>query len=479
MGSLKKNLGYQTLYQILNTCLPLITSPYLSRVLEAKQLGIFSYTQSIANYFTLIAMLGVVNYGTRTIASCMNNQKKRSDVFWNIYAFQWIISFITIIAYVMYICFFVKENIGISWIQGLYIVAVLVDISWLFFGVEKFGVIVKINMIIRVTSVILILVFVKTPKDLWIYGLIMPGGVIVSNLFLWFFASRIIDISYIKNIKLSKIKVHIKPNLMLFIPLIAMSVYRIMDKTMLGAISTFEQSGYYYNVDKIINIPVGIITGVGTVMLPRVTNIIESGKQEKSDELFKISIEILTIVSSAMAFGIAAISKEFTPFFFGKGFEQCTPLIIVLSPVLIIKGFSHTARMQYLIPNHKESIFIQSVFIGAIVNFIINIFLIPRFNAMGAVLGTLIAELITCLWQYIRMSRYINCGFIILKTLIYFLFGIVMFIMVRLIASVVGNGALGIIIEITTGATVYGLLCIVFWKVTKNSDLKLVLNKMK
>ena len=369
MSKLKKNLGYQTIYQILNTCIPLITSPYLARVLGAEKQGVFSYTQSIVNYFTLFAMLGVVNYGTRTIANCGDDREKRSKSFWNIYFFQMCCTLLSIGIYVVYLTRICSQNVYIAFLQIFYLLGSLVDINWLFFGVEKFKTTVSRNMIIRISSVVLILSTVRKPSDLWIYTLIMAGSTFLSNIILWFFASKEVDVKAIRTVSKKEVVKHIKPNLVLFVPLMAMSVYHIMDKTMLGLLSTYKQVGYYYNADKIINIPIGILIGIGTVMLPRMTALNSNGLINEAKKLFLLSIELIVAVSSAMACGIFAISVEFTPLFFGSGYDECIRVIMMLSPILVIKGLSLVVRMQYLIPNQKEKIFIESVFWGSFFSF--------------------------------------------------------------------------------------------------------------
>lgn len=477
MNKLKKNLGYQTIYQVLNTCIPLITSPYLSRVLGAEKQGVFSYTQSIVNYFTLFAMLGVVNYGTRTIADCGDDKVKRSKNFWNIYVFQMCCTLFSMGIYIFYLSKICSHNGFIAFLQMFYLLGSLVDINWLFFGVEKFRITVSRNMIIRICSVVLILIMVKKPSDLWIYTIIMAGSTFLSNAILWFFASKEIDMRAFKEVSKQEIFKHIKPNLVLFIPLMAMSVYHIMDKTMLGVLSTYEQVGFYYNADKIINIPIGILTGVGTVMLPRMTALNKEGKLKEAKKLFLLSIELIVVVAVAMACGISAISKEFTPFFFGKGYDACIILIKALSPVLVVKGLSEIARMQYLIPNHKEKIFIESVFLGAGVNFIVNWFLIVRIGALGAVIGTIVAEFVSCVWQYIKMNKYISCVCSIFKSMIYVIFGIVMFLIVRIVSRYFNGGIVGLFFEITIGIVTYSGMCIVYWKVTKKEIANLIKQK--
>ena len=477
MSKIKRNLGYQTVYQILNTCLPLVTSPYLARVLGAEKQGIFSYTQSIVNYFTLFAMLGVVNYGTRTIAESKKEKSIISYTFWNIYLFQIITSIVSLMLYAAYLVIVSPDNQLICFIQGLYLIGSFLDANWLFFGLEKFKITVTRNLVVRILSVAAILLLVKNRDDLWIYTLIMAGSPVLSNIIIWRFIPKEIDIHFSKYLNIGEIKQHIKPNLILFIPLLGMSVYHVMDKTMLGILSSYEQVGYYYNADKVINIPIGVISGVGTVMLPRMSTLFSNNKIEDIKKYFFTSIEGIIICASAMAFGISAISKEFTPIFFGNGFEPCINLIIVLSPVLIIKGLSQTARMQFLIPSKREKVFVHSVFLGAAVNLVANIAFIPSYGALGAVLGTLLAELVSCVWQFAKMNSQINVFQTLIKSISYLVIGFVMYIVVRRSALLVPKGITGLAIEIIIGSLVYSVLCFLFLKITNNEILKIILRR--
>ena len=472
-GNLKKNLGLQTIYQVLNTCLPLITAPYLARTLGAKQLGIFSYTSSIVTYFILFAMLGTVNYGTRSIAIVKDDTKKRSKVFCEIYILQMVITLIAIVSYIFYLNYHCNENIYIAKLQTISIISCLFDISWLFFGLEDFKRTVTVNFFFRVITVITILMFVKKPEDLWIYTLLMLVGTLAGQIVLWACA-----VKYIKIVKVSVNEVvkHLKPNILLFIPLLAMSVYHTMDKTMLGIFSNYEQSGFYYNADKVINIPLCVINGIGTVMLPRMTTLYGTGKRENGDKLFIKCIEAIGMLGVAMTFGIVAIAKEFVPFFFGKGYEACILLTVVLSPVLVIKGLSNTARIQYLIPLKMEKVFTNSVIIGAIVNLICNCILIPKYGAMGAVIGTLLAELVSCAWQFMYIEKTIECKKSFINIFWYLLIGVVMFFAVRLIALISLPVILKMVIEIGVGALVFLGLCVLYWKISKNEFGQIIFN---
>lgn len=475
MGSgLKKNIGLQTIYQIVNACLPLITAPYLARILGAEQLGIFSYTSSVVAYFVLFSMLGTTNYGTRSIASVKEDLNERSRIFWEIYILQILMTFITFVSYILYLNCWCNENLFIVRLQTITIISCYFDISWFFWGIENFKAPVTTSLFFRIITVVAILIFVKYPTDLWLYTLFMLGGTFLGQFALWMYATKFI---IFRKVSPRAIIRHLKPNILLFIPLLAMSVYHTMDKTMLGILSNYEQSGFYYNADKIINIPLCIINGIGTVMLPRMTTLYSGGKRADGNQLFAKSIEGVCIIGVAMSFGIAAIANEFIPFFFGKGYEPCILLTIVLSPVLIIKGISNTVRIQYLIPLKMEKIFTYSVVVGAIINLICNLVLIPKFGAMGAVLGTLLAEVISCMWQFICMRKTIDLKKTINSIWGYVISGGIMFIVVRMVATISSPAIVKIVMEIGVGTIAYFLLCAIYWKISKNEFAKSILIK--
>ncbi len=474
MSNIKKNLGFQTAYQLLATAMPLITSPYLSRVLGAAQIGVFSYTYAVVQYFVLAAMLGTVNYGTRSIAACKDDPEQCGRTFINIYALQVLMSAVSTVGYILYIVLFCKENKLIAAIQLIQVLNCFLDINWLFFGLEEFKVTVTRNFIVKLLSFMLLFVLVHNEGDLWAYTLLMAGSTLLSQVVLW---TKLPAFCKHQKVHWDESFKTIRPNLVLFVPLLAMSVYHIMDKTMLGALSTEEQSGYYYNADKLINIPLTIISGFGTVLLPRVTNLLGTGKKEAASHVFQISIEGVILAGAAMAFGIAGVANEFVPLFFGKGYEPCIELTAVLAPVLIIKGVSNTIRTEYLIPYHLESKLTASVVLGAVVNFLINMLLIPGMGAKGAAWGTVCAEVAACFWQIISVRKNIKIEKSLAMGLFYVAAGLVMFTAVRKIAGLFSGVLIAILAEVVLGGSLYVLLCFAGMKLLKSDLLKAITRK--
>ena len=170
MSSLKKNIAYQAVYELLLIALPLVTSPYIARVLGAEQLGIYSYTSSIAYYFQIAAMLGIKYHGTRQIAAVRDNPDELNSCFTSLFVVHVIMSVLMIISYSVYCMAFVKENATVAWIQGIFVIASLFDINWFFYGIEKFKITVTRNSIIKILTVVSIFCLVRDADDLWKYA---------------------------------------------------------------------------------------------------------------------------------------------------------------------------------------------------------------------------------------------------------------------------------------------------------------------
>lgn len=472
----KVNFIYNSIYQLLLIILPLLTAPYVSRILGAEGVGIYAYTYSIAGYFVLFEMLGVKNYGNRSCARVQGDKGELGKTFVNIYALQIIVSVILMITYLIYsICFSKYRNEAIF--QILYVLSGAIDISWFFFGIEKFKTTAIRSTIIKIISVVLIFTLVKDKNDVPIYILIIGGSALINQIVLWpFLKNEIILCSP----TFSEIKKHIVPNLVLFIPVVAVSLYKIMDKIMIGNISTMVETGIYENSEKIIGIPMSLITSLGTVMLPRMSNLIANKEYDESKRLMSKSMYFVVMMGSAMAFGIASIAKSFAVMFYGEEFAGCGIVTLTLAPTILFICWANVIRTQYLLPSGMDKPYIVTVFSGAIVNLFTNFFLIPRLGAFGAALGTLAAEITVCVLQtlYVRKSLPINEY---LKSGVPFIIiGLIMYIAVKLIDSTlsINNLIISILIQILVGGMVY-VICTVCYLYKNNKEFLTSLVNLK
>lgn len=453
-----KNYIYNTSYQILAIILPIIITPYISRVLGAEMIGTYSYSYSIAYYFVMFIMLGLNNYGNRTIAKVRDNKEKLSKTFWEIYLVQIINGIVVSIIYILFVCLFFNKLM--MWILLIYVISAIFDINWFFFGMEEFKLTVVRNSIIKILTTIGIFIFVKESKDIYLYALIMTLGILLSQCVVWPFVKKYV---YYTKVKFKDLKIHIKQNLILFIPVVAISLYKIMDKIMLGSIGSIEHVGYYESTEKIVQVPISLINSLGTVMLPQMSNLVSKQEEKQAKKYFELSIIFVMFLSSSICFGIMGVSEEFVPLFYGKGYEQCEILFKILMPSCIFLAFANVVRTQFLIPNKEDKIYIKSVIYGAIVNLVINILLIPKFNSTGAAIGTFLAEFVVCVAQIIMVKNKIkNLKKYILESIPLVLGGIIMYLILKLISKSSFNIYMILSEKIILGAILYITFSIVY-----------------
>lgn len=477
MSKTIKNFIYQILYRILTILTPLITSPYLSRVLGAKCLGIFSATYAYTNYYILFSNLGVELYGSRVIAINDEDVIRRTRSFWNIYAIQFISSLLSLgIYYISIWIGFIQERNKICIYQGIWIIAAGLDINWYFFGRQMFKITVIRNAIVKIITTIAVFFFVKSSTDLNKYTLIMSGGMLISQIVIWIFLMK--DIEYCKPDFRIVVK-HIKPMIILFIPILASSVFHIMDKTMVDILSDDKNSGFYYNVDRLVNIPLGLVTALSTVMLPKISRLVNENDNLGVKKVINKSCELVSFFIYATSFGLGSCSPEFVPFFWGKEFIPCVSMILAFVPILIFKAFSNFCNQQFLIPLRKDNIYIISVCVGAIMNVIANYFLIKKYNALGAVFGTFLAEGIVLIIEIICTRDY-GIGKMILNNYFYFFDGLFMFIFVRILTNALNiNGLYGFVLQVIFGALFYCVIACIKWSLDTQSIFYPVVQEMK
>lgn len=473
--SIKRNFIYNLSYQLLIMILPLITTPYIARVIGADGVGIQSYTYSIANYFVLFAMLGIYNHGNRSIAMVREDKTKVSKVFFSIYYIQLIMSLIMIILYSLYIIFIAKEYKLFFIIQIIYIVGALLDINWFFFGMEQFKLTVARNTIIKIITVCSIFIFVKNSQDLWIYSLLLAVGSIASQGVLWVFLRKFI---IFQKVSLNDIKEHIKPVIILFIPVISISLYKVMDKIMLGNMSSVTQVGFFENSEKIINIPIGVITALGTVMLPKAANLLASGNDEESKKYIFISIKFVSFIAIGSIFGLIGVGGTIIPIFLGEGFRECINIVAFLSITILFIAWANVIRTQYLIPKQKDKIYIKSTFFGAIINIIINLLLINRWGAIGAAIGTIFAEGVVAIYQIIKVRHELQINRYIKSTVFFIIPGIIMCLVTLKIGKSLGESWITAIIQIGIGGIIYVLISLIYMISIKDEIIINMINKL-
>ena len=406
MGKLTSNIIYNLSYQLLILIIPLITAPYLSRVLGVDGIGTYSYVFSVAYYFYIFITLGLANYGNRAIARVREDRDEVSKTFWSIYFMQLSIGIVIIIAYIGYVLFLVRTTHRLYFMAFFpYIFAALLDINWFFFGLTDFKFTTIRNTVVKLLSLVCIFTLVKTESDLLLYFVIMGATFFLNNLVLWT-RVRIKADFYLPSAR--EVIVHIKPNIILFIPIIAISIYRVMDKIMIMELSSVTENGYYENADKIITVGITAFSAVATVMMPSVSNMLAQGKKDEIKILLRDTMQISMFLAFGIFFGLISVGRVFAPIFFGEQFYETGILIQLLSITVVLSGWKSVLRSQYIIPYEKDKAYVMSLVAGAAVNVVFNYYFIQLYQARGAVIGTIAAEFVGFVIQTAVASKEIN-----------------------------------------------------------------------
>lgn len=468
-----RNYLYNLMYQVTTILLPIITIPYISRILGAEGLGKYSLTNAYAQYFVLFGMIGLSMYCSREIAYVKDDRKKLSLVFWELNFLRFMTMGISTIIYIIIFIFFVNsQDKLLNMIQVMVLFASLLDISWVFIGLENFKKVSIRNTVVKIVGVILIFIFVKKSSQVWLYSLILSGTQFIGQVIMWFDIPDNIDFIFPRFNNLIR---HLNYSFKLFIPQIAMNVYTMLDKVMLGWFTNDAQVGMYDSSQRIIKVAITIVTSLATITMPKMSNLYKNGQiEEFSNKVYK-SFSFVSFLAFPMAFGLMSICKNFVVWFYGSGFEGIEPMFYIGSWLMITLAWSSIVGSQILISIKRDKMFTISVSIGAILNIIFNFILIKRFEGVGTTISSVIAEFTGMFIMVYFVSDIVNVKRLFKEVPKYFIASLIMFIVVFILGKFVGVSILGTIIQLILGAIIYILLMIVI----KDENLMYVIESIK
>ncbi len=454
--SVKKNFVYRTIYEILLLLTPFITTPYVSRVLGGDGVGIYSYTSSIMTFFTMVATLGTATYGQREIAQHRDNKAEYSKLFWEIELISVITSTFTLIVWLLLSAFYLEYRIYLYALTPL-LLGTMFDINWFFMGHEKVIYTVLRNSAVKIAGIVLLFVFVKEKSDLTLYIALQSIVTLLGSLSMWTYLPRMLAKV---NFRTLQFKNHFKQTLVYFIPTIATTMYTVINKTLLGIITHDNfQNGYYEQASKLIRIVnTFVFSSVNTVMSARMSYLYSQKKYGQIKQGINKSLDFIFLLGVASVFGIIGITHRFVPVFFGPGFEPVELLIYLMLPLVLIIGVSHCLGCQYYTPSGRRAESARYIITGSCVNLLLNLSLIPFFQAKGAVVASVIAELVITI-LYIK-----NCnGFLKIKDILSLLWkriiaGTIMAIIVFLVGAIQINSISIIFLQVFIGILVYVIL---------------------
>ena len=406
--SVKYNLFMNVILKISTFVFPLITFPYVSRILGPIGNGKVSFATSVVYYFTLIATLGIPTYGVKVCAQFRDNKEKLSKIVKELLVIE---SIMMIISYVLFFALLYSvpklyQDKMLMIVNSVSIALTVFGVEWFYQAIEQYDYITFRNILFKIISIILMFMCVHEVSDYIIYGAITVLGTVGSNILNIIRLREFVDLKNNSNLELSK---HIRPIMILFMFSASTMIYTSLDTVMLGFIKGDEAVGYYNTAVKLKNLLVSLVTALGTVLLPRLSNVLANKDYERFNYLIKQSFNYVILIALPLAIYCIMEARTCIDFLAGPGYEASILPMQLISFAIVFIGFTNIIGIQVLIPLGKEKFTVVSTIVGAVVNLILNMILIPVWSSSGAALATTIAELCVLVVQiYYIKSRIVK-----------------------------------------------------------------------
>lgn len=414
--SIKLNFIMNAILQISAFIFPLITFPYVSRILGPSGTGNVSFATSIVTYFALFAQLGIPTYGIRATARVRDDKKLLSKTVQEIFIIN------AVMCVLAYFVFFVVLNLVPKMYNDKVLFIIIsstilfnsVGMDWLYKGLEKYTYITFVSIIFKFIALILMFVCVHHKNDYVIYGAISIFAASASNICNLVNIHKLIYIKPIFNYEFTK---HFRPIMIFFAMSCATTIYTNLDTVMLGFMKDNVEVGYYNAAIKIKNVLLGVVTSLGTVLLPRASYYIENNMYSEFKRIAGKALNFVVLISFPLCLYFILFAKEGVLFLSGDAYSEAILPMQILMPTLIFIGLTNIMGIQMLIPLGREKVVLYSEIAGAIVDLVINTILIPIMASSGAAIGTLVAEMVVWIVQYIALKEDVKEAYVKIRYL--------------------------------------------------------------
>ncbi|MBC1565639.1 oligosaccharide flippase family protein [Listeria booriae] len=453
---MKKNYLYVLFYQFIIVVTPLFTTPYVSRVLGATNIGIDAYANSVVQIFLVFILLNVGVYGRKQIAEAENRHALKTT-FAGIYLMQCLCGLLVSSVYVVFV-WMVGSYQLIFMIYGLMLLAYALDISWFFIGREQVKRIMMRNTVVRLLSIACIFLFVNDASDLWLYVLINSAALLIGQLVTW--SALFADLGKI-HFSFRAMKKHVAPMLLLsVIPCVSL-LYTAVNKVILGNVAGATEVGYYNQAFKLYTICMGFVSALSTVIVPRMAMHFKKGDQAKFRQFVNFSIRYVSISTIPLTFGLIGIATTFVPLFLGAAFAPATHNVMLFAPCLFLAGVADILGLQILLITNQSKKYTLSIIIASIVSFAANIFVVAAWGSEGTVFSFFIANLVIVALQLYFARKHYEFRYFLKIVAKYTFFSIIMlFAMLGIKYLLQGQSDILILAyQLITGVYVY-LLCL-------------------
>ena len=406
--SLKKNFVYNLVNVITGLLFPLITFPYASRILMPSGIGQIQFFQSIINYIALFTALGIPLYAVKEIAKVRDNLAERNKTTVEILVLYLLLTVIGYLA-VGVICLFVNKvhaGLNVFLLLSSHLLLTALGAEWFYQGIEEFKYITIRSLAVRFVSLVCLFIFVKEESDLLIYAILIVLAEAGNNLFNFIHLRKYVCFKdCVSGLNISR---HLKPALKIFALNVIVSIYTNLDSVMLGFMSSNEAVGYYSAATKLTRALMGFATALGGVLLPYLANEYSKGNYDAYRTLTNKAVSFMLILYLPLSIGLFMTAPQLIPLFCGNAYMPSIMTLQILAPLTLFLSISGILGTRVLYAQNLENIVILSTAIGASLNFILNLILIPRLDQNGAAIASVIAEFFVTFSMLLLSRRYIR-----------------------------------------------------------------------
>lgn len=409
MASLKKNIFYNSIRVGSNLVFPLVTFPYVTRILGPDSLGLFNYVNAIVAYFMLFACLGFPLYGTREVAQAKGNPQELQSVTNAIFTPSALSCLAVYVVYFVTSLFLAKngDEFWIYTVLGFSILLSCISFDWFYQGVEDFKFITIRSLAIKIVSIACLFVFVKSKEDILYYAILTVAGTCGNNIWNLIWINKYVRLKF----SLRDCWKHTKGAMMFFLGGIIVSLYTNLNGVMVGALSTMASVAFFTTGNKIVNLAMTVLGSVTSSIMPRMAYLLKNGDEEQALSLQRKTLNLLYYLSVPMTVGMIVLAHPLIMIFGGSEFKPAVVVMQILSPLLVIITLSQFLANQILVPLHLEKYNNYCVLGGAIVNLGLNFFLIPKYAEVGVALAVLASETIVTAMFFFYAAKHMKLNF--------------------------------------------------------------------
>ena len=425
--SVKANYLFNLINSASQLLFPLITFPYASRIMMADGIGQVNFFQSIISYISLFTCLGIPMYAIREVAKVRDNPEKMTRITVEILLLH---AFLTLLGYmaVAVICLTVTKvqtDIPLFLLLSATIFFTAIGCEWFYQGIEDFKYVAIRGLLVKLLSVVLLFLFVKTKEDILWYGAYTVLGVLGGNIFNFIRLRKYLHRDVIDFRALHPLR-HLKPALHVFALNVVISIYLQLNNVLLGFMKDAEAVGYFTAATKIMMITMSISSSLGAVIMPRTSNLIAEGRMDEFRILIQKSYDFVLALAMPLTVGLIFTSPSIILLLSGEGFAPAVLTSQIVASNILMVGLSGVMGIQVLYPLGKINIVILCTLIGAAVNVFFNVLLIPRYGHNGTAVAYMLAEVAVTVSMFLIGRKYIPIQFLKKQHLHYVGGGIVM-----------------------------------------------------